>query len=365
MSKLSVPLPTARRKAIAVLMCLAGVMAMPAQAADPVTITVMGYRSGGFQENYIKAVIDPFMKANPDIIVKFYGVQNAGGMLGLMRAQKAAPQTDAAIFDLSVAKIAKAEGLITPVDPKLVTNYADLQEVGRELGLWAPPLTYDTLALIYNKASFPAAAPTSWKALWDKKYDRKVAIPAQGGGDIQAIALTLIANRMAGQPDFTKSIKPGVDSLVRLAPNVMTWEPKPDQYTLAANGSAALAVGWNARTQLHVDSTGGKLAAVSPEEGTVAQVNIISQISGGKNPAATQAFINYALSAAAQKTFSELMYYAPTNKKAVVSEATQGRIPLLNKKVMTKLLPVDWLVVADMREAILEPWRREIIPASR
>lgn len=362
MSKISVPATS--RKVIASLMSLACVAAMPAYSADPVTVTVMGYRNGGFQENYIKAVVEPFMKANPDIIVKFYGVQNAGGMLGLMRAQKSAPQIDAAIFDLSVAKIAKAEGLITPVDPKAVPNYADLQEAGRELGLWAPPLTYDTLALIYNKSTFPVA-PSTWNALWDKKYDRKVVVPAQGGGDIQAIALTLIANRIAGQPDYRKSLRPGIDSMVKLAPSIMTWEPKPDAYTLVANGSAALAIGWNARSQLQANITGGKLGVVTPSEGTVSQVNIISQISGGKNIAATQAFINYALSPGAQKTFSELMYYAPTNRKVVVSESARERIPLFNKKVLNQLLPVDWLAIADMRESILESWRREVIPASR
>ena len=362
MTKMSVP--AVRRKVVGGLMCLVGAMAIPSFAADPVTITVMGYRNGGFQENYVKAVVDPFMKANPNIKVKFYGVQNAGGMLGLMRAQKTAPQTDIAIFDLSVAKIAKAEGLIAPVEADAVPNYADLQDVGRELGLWAPPLTYDTLSLIYHKAAFPVA-PNSWKVMWDKKYDRKVVVPAQGGGDIQAIALTLIANSMAGENDYKKNIRPGIDSLVKLAPNVMTWEPKPDAYTLIATGSADLGIGWNARSQLNMITMGGKLGAVAPDEGTVSQVNIISQVAGGKNPAATQAFINYALSPVAQKAFSELMYYAPTNKKVVVSEAAQARIPLLEKKTMAKLLPVDWLVVADMREAILEPWRREIIPASR
>lgn len=364
MSKMSVS--CARRKILARLTTLAGMfaasLAMPVQAADPVTITVLGYRAGGFQENYIKAVVEPFMKANPEINVKYHGLQNAASMLGMMRAQKSAPQTDAAIFDLSVAKIAKAEGLITPIDPKLVPNYADLKEVGRELGLWAPPVTYDTLALIYNKAAFPVA-PTSWKVLWDKKHHQKIIIP---GIDVQAIAFTLVANHMAGQPDYRKSIRPGVDSLVKLAPAVMTWEPKPDQYTLVANGGAEVAVGWNARGQLNADAIGsGKIAVVSPTEGTAFQVNIIAQVSGGKNAAATQAFINYALSPVAQKSFSELMYYAPTNSKVKVSETALKRIPLLDKNVQASLLPINWLEVSDMRDSILEPWRREIIPASR
>ncbi len=361
MSKLSA-IP-ARRAVIAGLIGFASVLAFPVHA-ESTTITLMGYRAGGFQENYIKAVVEPFQRAHPDITVKYYGIQNAAGALGLLRAQKSAPQVDAVISDLSAAKIAKDEGLIAALNPAAVPNYADLQEVGRELGLWAPPVTYDTLALIYNKSLF-AEPPKSWSVLWDKKYDRKIVIPAQGGGDIQAIALTLIANRMAGAPDYKKGVKAGIASLVKLAPNVMTWEPKPEQYTLAANGTAALAVGWNARSQIYIDSTGGKIGSVAPDEGTITQVNVISQVAGGKNAAAVQTFINYALSPQAQKAFSELMFYAPTNHKVVVSEQAKARIPLLDHKTMNRLLPVDWLAVAEMRESILEPWRREIIPASR
>ncbi|WP_216073101.1 hypothetical protein, partial [Acinetobacter nosocomialis] len=68
-------------------------------------ITLIGYRSS-FQENYIKAVIEPFQAAHPDIKVTYYGVQNAAFALGLMRAQRDAPQADVVLYDLSVAKIA-------------------------------------------------------------------------------------------------------------------------------------------------------------------------------------------------------------------------------------------------------------------
>lgn len=332
-------------------------------AANAAEITVMGYR-GPFEDNYTKAVIEPFMKAHPDIKVIFYGVQNAATSLGNMRSQKNAPQVNAVIYDLSVAKIAKEENLITDIDTSKLSNYANLANIGKDLGGAAIPVTYDTLSLIYNRDAFPTA-PTSWEALWDDKQNGKVIIPAQGGGDIQAILLTIIANRLAGENDYKKTIEPGVKKLVKLAPRVQTWEPKPDAYTLIGNGTGTVSIGYNARSQFFFDHTEGRLRSVGPVEGTASQINVISQIKNSSEPNATLTFIDYALSPEAQAAFAKAMFYAPSNTKAEVDEATRKRIPLMDPAQREKLINVDWMSIGDMRESILQPWRRQIIPAGR
>ncbi|MEJ5021426.1 extracellular solute-binding protein [Ochrobactrum vermis] len=340
------------------------VSAMTVLAANAAEITVMGYR-GAFQDNYVKAVIEPFQKEHPDIKVTYYGVQNAATSLGNMRAQKSSPQTDAVIYDLSVAKIADEEGLVEKLDPASLKNYADIADLGKELAGGAIPITYDTLSLLYNHDAFAESPPDSWEALWDKQQSGKVIIPAQGGGDIQAILLTIIANRLAGEDDYTKTVKPGVDKLVKLAPAVQTWEPKPDAYTLVANGTATLSIGYNARAQFYFDQTGGKLQSVGPKEGTAAQVNVISAIANGKNMDATKTFIDYAISPEAQARFAEIMFYAPSNTKADVNDETKKRIPYMDTAQREKLIPVNWMTIGDMRDKLLNPWRRQIIPAGR
>lgn len=332
------------------------------QAAD---ITVMGYRGGSFEESYVNAVVQPFMAANPDINVTFFGVQNAATALGQMRAQKDNPGANVVIFDLSVAKIAAAEGLTETLDTASITAYDDLQDIGKELGGNAIPLTYDTLSLIYNPEAFPEA-PTSWTALWDPAHKGRVIVPAQGGGDIQAILLTIIANRIAGEVDYKATIQPGVDLLTeKLAPMIQTWEPKPDAYTLVADGTADEAIGYNARAQFYFNQTGGRVVSVAPTEGTAAQINVISAIKGAPDADATLRFINYALSPEAQAAFSKVMFYAPTNSKTELDEATSARIPYMDPATREALIPVDWMSIGDMREGILGAWRRQIIPASR
>lgn len=338
-----------------------------AGGADVREITLLAFQTGGFREEYIKAVTEPFEREHPGVRVRFYGVRNSAMELAALRAhkgQQGPPPADVTLIDLSVARIARDEGLLEEIRTDRVTNAASLGTVGAELGRHGLPVTYDTLALVYDPRVV-TTAPTSWNALWDAALKGKVAIPAEGGGDIQAIALTIVANRLAGNADYLASVDPGVQKLTALAPSVQTWEPKPDAYTLVVNGTAAMAIGWNARSQLHVGEAPGRIAAATPDEGTVAQVNVLSVVAGTLQRDLAEDFVNYALSPEVQARFSTAMPYVPTNTKATLPPEVAVRIPLLDPAVRERLIPVDWPKVGEARERILEPWRRTIIPASR
>jgi putative spermidine/putrescine transport system substrate-binding protein len=313
-----------------------------------------------FQDNYTKAVVDPFRKAYPKIEVTYFPMANSAQMLGILRAQKGSPQVDVVIMDLSVAKVGTDEGLYAPLTPSVVTNLADLYPEARTAGVHGPAVTFDHLALIYSAAAFPKP-PRSWNELWNPEHKGQVVISAVP--DIQGIALTFIATKLAGG-DYTKSIDPGVKKLIALAPLVQTWEPKPDPYQLIINGQAKIGIGWNARSWTYAEQSNGKLGVALPEEGRVFQVNTINLVAGSKNAQAAQVFINYALGAEAQKRFTETMFYAPVNRKANVSAQALARTAA-RPEIMARMIPVDWIQAAKTRDALAERWRREIIPASR
>src|SRR6185436_2395628 len=118
-------------------------------AAAQQTVTLMAY-SGLFQERYTKAVVEPFMKANPGIKVEYFPMPNSAQMLGNLRAQKAAPQADVVIMDVSVSKAATDEKLFTKIDEKTVPNVADLHPTARIADVDGVAVTFDNLVLIYN-----------------------------------------------------------------------------------------------------------------------------------------------------------------------------------------------------------------------
>lgn len=324
-------------------------------SAESGEITLMAY-AGIFKDNYMKAVVEPFMEKYPDIKVNYLEGQNSAQMLAQLRSQKNDPQVDVVIMDVSIAKAGNDEGIFQPLDPEIVTNLADLYDQAKTPDNFGPSVTFDNLVLIYN-TDLVDTPPTSWSELWNQEYKGKVIIPAPP--DIQGLALTIITNNMEGA-DYTDTIDPAIAKLKELAPLVQTYDPQPDQYTLVTSGQAALAVGWNARAQIYSDQSEGKMGVALPQEGSIFQKNTINLVKGSKNSRAAQTFINYALSPEAQASFTETMFYAPVNSKAEVSEEALQRTAS-SQELVDQMLPVDWVYLTQVRDQWLERWRKEVI----
>lgn len=328
------------------------------EATDSATkgeVTLIGY-SAIFQDNYTKAVIEPFQKKYPDIKVTFRPAQSSAEMLATLRSEKSSPSNDVAIMDTSVAATGNAEGIFAKLDPKAVPNMKDVTAQGRAKGNFGPAVTYDNLVLLYDTKKVKKE-PTSWESLWDPAYKGKIAIPA--APDIQGHALAMITCKMEGA-DYRKSLDPAVKRLAELRNSVQTWEPQPDTYSMVTQGSATMAIGWNARGQVYKDESKGKLGVAIPSEGSVFQVNTINLTKNSEHPKAAQTFINYALSPTAQKSFTEKMFYAPTNGKTKISPAAAERTATSPDR-QKQMLDVDWNWVSKRSDAWTEQWRRNII----
>jgi len=345
------------------LKCLAGAalafaLSAPAAFAQQKTVTLMAY-SGIFQERYTKAVVEPFMKANPDIKVEYFGVQNSAQMLGTLRAQKASPQVDVVIMDVSVSKAATDESLFTKIDEKNVPAVADLYPAARIPDVAGVAVTFDNLVLIYN-SDVIKEAPKSWLDLADKKYAGKVAF--NGMPDIQGLSLVLILDKARGGTNYLSNVDKGIAAVGEIAPNVLTWDPKPDVYQAIILGQANLGVAWNARSQVNADVSGGKLKATLPVEGSAFQINTINLVANRADSEAAARFVNYAIGPVAQKAFTEEMFYAPVNSKAQIADAAINRTAV---KSMDKVVALDWIGLAKVRDQIMEQWRRKVLPLSR
>lgn len=319
-------------------------------------ITLMAY-SGIFQDNYTAAVVNPFMQRFPNVKVSYFGANNSAQTLGALRAQRAAPQVDVSIIDVSVQKVGNEEGLFAKLDPNLVPNLQQLNPLGKPTheGM-GPAVTFDHFVLIYNKQTV-TPAPRNWMDLWQPRFNGQIALYATP--DIQGLALTILVEKIEGG-DYRKSIDGAIRKLRELAPNVQTWNPNPDSYTLVINGTAMAGCGWNARAQIYSDQSQGKLGVLLPEDGTVFQINTINVTAGSKANAAAQAFLNYAIGAEAQKAFTERMFYAPVNTTAQISAAALARTAA-SAENMARVVPVDWGYIATVRDRWNERWRREVI----
>lgn len=339
---------------------LAGALAtQPARAAGPSgTIVLMGY-PGVVQGNYTAAVIAPFEKEYPNIRVVYDIGGNSAQMLGKLGAQRAHPQVDVDIMDFSVSRVANEEGLFAPLDPKIVTNLAELYPEaimpGHDMG---PGIDFDNLVLIYNTAKMKTP-PTGIKDLLDPANKGEVVISA--APNVIGIALQLVIAHYLGL-DYKGSPDPEIALLKKIAGNVQTWNPMPDSYTMVINGDALLGVAWNARAQTYIDKSGGKLGSVVMKAGSILDIDTINLVAHAPNPAAAQLFINYALGPGPQERYAKLMYYGPTNSKAALPPAVAARTSSY-PPTLAKMLPVDWSYVAKVQSHWSDLWQREVVPA--
>ncbi|WP_309082882.1 ABC transporter substrate-binding protein [Chelativorans sp.] len=339
-------------------MAATGAMLAISSASAETVVNFAGY-TGLFQDLYTKAVIEPFMKQNPDIKVVYFTPGNSAAILGALRAQKNAPQLDVAMMDITLAKAGTDEGLFAPIDETVSPHVADLYPMAKIPGVNAVGMTFDSLVLVYDKMVVKEK-PDSWRALWDPAVEGKVALHATP--DILGVALTIMLEKMAGGSDYNKNLDKGIEEMMTLAPHVLTWDPKPDLWGMIMAQQAAMGVGYNARAQVFADQPGSVLAASIPKEGTLFQINAVALVEDAPNAEAAKKFIDYMLSPEAQKAFTEAMFYAPTNSKAQVSPEALERT---SAGQMENVLNVDWLAIAEIRDQVTQEWRRRVIPLSR
>ncbi|MGR0187019.1 extracellular solute-binding protein [Azospirillum aestuarii] len=319
------------------------------------TVTLASF-SGVFQENYRAAVVEPFKAAHPGIAVEYVGLRNSAETLGTLRAQRNAPQTDVVLLDMISAKAATAEGLFEPIPRDSLPSLADLDPGAFLPGVAGPAASADHLVLLYAPDRVNPA-PSSWRDLWREENRRRVAFA--GVPDLAGVALVLIANRLAGQDDYRQGVDKGIALVGDLAPNVLSFDPKPDAYAFIVNGTAALGLGWNGRAQLYARQSPGRIASLVPAEGSVTIKHSINLVQGAPQREAARLFIDYALGAQAQGAVADRLFLSPMNRRAAVAEATRDRI--VRPEQTADWLPVDWLEMGPLRERIHEAWRRGVI----
>ena len=324
--------------------------ATPAQA----DVTILGYQ-GIVADNYVKAVVEPFTKAT-GIKVNYRPVQTAVQNLGTLRAEKGNASVDLSIMDAIVSRTGNTEGIFEPVDEKDVPNIANLFPEARPNGQFGPGVTFDHLVLIYNTDEVKPP-PAAFADMWKPANAGKVIF--NGAPSIEAYMLMILIDRQLGA-DESKTVQPAVDRLAELAPSVMSWHPTPDPFTLVANGTARIGIGWNARAQAYRDTSRGKLGVVLPAEGSMLQINTINLVKGAPSRAEALKFMNYALSPEAQAAFTNALFYAPTNRLAQPTPEAV-RLSAASPEDRARMRPLDWSIFVANQERWLQLWRRQIL----
>jgi putative spermidine/putrescine transport system substrate-binding protein len=223
-------------------------------------------------------------------------------------------------------------------------------------GVAGPALFTEPLVMLFDAAR--AQPDGNWKALWSTTEPRSIAIAAPP--DAAGIAFTVVAGRLFGGGNAMHALQDGITAISELARQVVTWDPSPDVYRYIGEGNAKLGVGWNMAAQIWSDRFGGRLGVVFPAEGTLSRVITVNLVKGSRQPDAARQLISWLLGAEAQRTMVETMFLGPVNAHTKYVEGALQRTANTPERV-AHAMPVDWVTVGAMREAIVRRWH-EVVP---
>jgi putative spermidine/putrescine transport system substrate-binding protein len=317
------------------------------RAADSIVSTIFG---GKFEQEYRKAIVDPFRKKfGHDVLLK-YGSASQWLTSGVVNRDS--PEIDVLWLPFPESVKAVNEGLGIPLLPAELRNLADVEPIWYD--------TYKRQAVGLDYAAFGVAyrtdriknVPKSWRDMWSSEYKGRLIWPdltTSGGYE-----MLVMAARLNGGGE--KNIDPGFEALKRLKPNVRKfYKSNPEATQIFERGEADIGPWFDGRTWGLVDK-GMAMDWTAPAEGaTVGMVSYHIAKHTSKMEICKQ-FVNFAISVEAQEAFCNGMQYGPVNRKAKLVPPASKRVPPLSKLVM-----LDWFAIEPQMANWLDRWNREIV----
>jgi len=274
----------------------------------------------------------------------------------LLRRQRELPEIDVVLLDLAAARTATEEGLLEPIPAASMPVLGELAPGTGFPGVAGPALFTEPLVMLFDAAH--ARPEANWKAMWSTTEQRSIALAAPP--DAAGIAFAVVAGRLFGGGNAMRALQSGIAAIGELTRQVVTWDPSPDVYRYIGEGNAKLGVGWNMPAQIWSDRLSGRLGVVFPAEGTLSRVTTVNLVKGSRQPEAARQFITWLLGVEAQRTMVETMFLGPVNADTKYMESALQRTANTPERV-AHAMPVDWVAVGAMREAIVRHWH-EVIP---
>ncbi len=216
------------------------------------------------------------------------------------------------------AEQARVQSLAAPLDPKVVTNIANLLPVGRALGnAYVNPYTYSfPIVFIKSKANFTHGM--SWNELWTPKYKGRLFVPSIFNILVYPVAKVL------GVP-LTGNLDPVWQKIHDLKPNVAATGLDAEfiQGMKAGNFDLApILVG----DGLAVQQAGTKVGWAVPKEGATVSADSLYVPRNLPESEAywAQKFVNYVIDAQNLTKWTAVVATVPTNKHSTPAKFMKG-----------------------------------------
>jgi putative spermidine/putrescine transport system substrate-binding protein len=335
-----------------ITLVLAALLLLPGIAAAETTLVINSF-GGAYEEAHRTLVIEPFEKqyhCKVEIITAY-----SADALARLQAQKNNPQFDVVHFSGGQEALAAQEGLLAPIKPEQLTNYADMYPFaveGIEQGR-GPVYSIAALGILYNTEKV-SPAPTGWKDLARKDVCNRVVLTDIS--NTYGLLTLLMLNKING--GSLDDITPGLDAVKRLLDCSMIISKSPEIQQNFAQGNAWIAPYAQDYTYTLIKA-GLPIAFILPEEGTPAVFITANVVAGRPNTDLAIKFVDFSLRAEAQAGWAEALHYSPTNKATRLSPEVASQV-IYGPANVDKLLKFNPIQVNSERAKWTDQWNRTI-----
>ena len=335
-----------------------GAASVHAQPAGVEAEVVMASPGGTFEQFNRNEIIPAFEKATGIKIKLVIGTVLSN--YAKVVAARNNPDIDVYWSNELTHTSGKQQGLYEKLDPKVVTNLADVYDfakdpdgIGVNAYVLATGIQYNSKAL--REAGIPA--PTSWNDLWDPRLKGKVALYSFDLGYSQDL-LVLLARAAGGSE---KNIRPGLEKLktLRTSGNLAMFVSSPAELdNMLVQGTAWMTVNGSARAFILKDR-GAPIDFAFPKEGAGYFTNYFEVVKNAPNPKAAQLLVNFLIGSEMQLVIAKGVVAAPINKKVAIPDSLRGKAPL-GEAELKKLIRIDRVEMNRQFDSWAEMWNREI-----
>ena len=264
---------------------------------------------GTYQDSQREAYLKPFMKETGIDIEEI----KEGPRVSKLKAQvqSGVVEWDVVDFETSDMLRAAADGLLEPIDTKVV-NTADV--IPRAVYPYGVGSVSASTVLAYSTKKYPVGKPrpTSWQDFWDVKK-----FPGPRG--LQDFVKTnlefaLLADGVPKEKLYPLDVERAFRSLDRIKPNVSVWWSKGAQpIQLLSDGEVDLCSAYNGR--IYAARKEGSPVDLEWNGGAL-DFQFWCVPKGSKNKELAMKFIAFAIQPKAEAEATKYITYGPTNTKS-------------------------------------------------
>ena len=291
-----------------------GIFSPTVIAQEPASIRVTHF--GGPFQAIEEIVGKPFQAAGAGKVG--YEVETSVSAISKLQAQQGSPPFNVVQFSRGFAIRAGKAGLLEPLVPGDIENFAELGQGALTPGGFGCMMMLDCVNIIYNgtKISRPIQ---SWLDLWRPELKESIVIPSASVPIHYVLMQT--ARSMGGNPTSLADIDAAFKKLRELKPNVRAFYGDPVQASqMIERGEIAIAVQFGIRSSNIMRKNRDIHRAIPDKEGAPAIPYDLCVTKNSANQATAKAYMNVALRRDIQAALTKELLGTPAHM-AVAAES--------------------------------------------